>query len=329
MAKSEPIFAWEYKNPGGQPEGFFHWEGMMYEARRGNMKVGCQIRHKKNTKNQWVPAENYSVFKTYITPEGREKHAREFAKISAIFSAPLICNAEVVDSDGWLYKVPGANEEYPRNYRSDDEILIEVSEGRLTKDCLVWHLTKTQGEWIPATQAGLFKNSLGAMAVAHLEVNTTLPLVNSSAPKVAIAAPAGWLYREKGSHQKPRGYYSDQEIVKECGEGCLTEKCEVWHARHTQGEWRDARRIKAFAQRFQTSAAFQRAQYLAAVRARDIEAARTSEEREAAKRFLAEREAEKAHGESTAEDPALACKDKKGRSWWHFFASSFTILGRT
>lgn len=63
--------------------------------------------------------------------------------------------------------------------------------------------------------------------------------------------PEGWLYRKSGDcSTKPAGYFDDQAILLEVSEGRLDESHEVWHARHTQGDWKPAAKIKVFNERF-------------------------------------------------------------------------------
>jgi hypothetical protein len=59
--------------------------------------------------------------------------------------------------EGWLYKDPRAADSAPKGYFSDRQILVEVSEGRLSENSLVWHASRTKGDWIPAARFKVFK----------------------------------------------------------------------------------------------------------------------------------------------------------------------------
>jgi hypothetical protein len=58
--------------------------------------------------------------------------------------------------EGWLYRKRGDDAAQPHGYFSDQDILIEVSQGRLDAQCEVTHPQHTQGDWRPASRIKAF-----------------------------------------------------------------------------------------------------------------------------------------------------------------------------
>lgn len=110
--------------------------------------------------------------------------------------------------------------------------------------------------------------------------------------------PDGWLYRITGSPgEEPRGYFSDQEILREVTEGRLQQGALVWHAQHTKGDWVSAARVKAFQQRFAAGQSYLVAKAAADRQAKVDRALRLQADKAAAERLLREREEERAHAQ--------------------------------
>lgn len=66
------------------------------------------------------------------------------------------------EPEGWLYKDPKIASGAPQGYFSDEQVLVEVNEGRLGEQAVVWHAKRTKGDWLEAGKLKVFNDRFAA-----------------------------------------------------------------------------------------------------------------------------------------------------------------------